>query len=163
MNFRSFKNVLATIGTVLAMGFATSASAGCIQGCEMVTPPVPNMGITVQGWVNSGAVGIGQTTGTGKKVTGEVVTVTDEMFTLGANTFLTGNANPACVGPCQDSGSTLSIIGSSRVGAASVGYAQNDGGCASNSCAPTSSVSQTGTNAIFRASLMQTFRATAAP
>jgi hypothetical protein len=122
------------------------------------------MGITVQGWVNSGAIGIGETTGIGKKVTGEVVTKTEELFTLGADTFLTGNANPACTVNCSDSQSKLSIKGFSSVGAASVGYAQNDGGCASNSCAPnTASVSQTGTNAMFNSSLMQMWRGTPAP
>jgi hypothetical protein len=123
------------------------------------------MGLTVQGWVQSGAIGIGQTQGTGQTVTGEVVTMTDELFTLSANTFLTGNANPNCEVNCSDSGSTLSLTGFSKVGAASVGYAGFEGStCGTGTCQPSAtSVSQTGTNSMFNASLYQTWQGTPMP
>jgi hypothetical protein len=164
---KSFKKLfLSFAATVaLALGFATSASAGCDYGLECITvnttttPPAvaAPMGITISGWTQSGAVGVGQTTGSGRIVTGEVVTMTNEKFTLGATTFVTGNANPNCSVACADSQSRLSIEGTSMAGAASVGYASGNG------TTPVSSISQTGTNAAFTSSLMQKWTPTPAP
>jgi hypothetical protein len=170
---RSFKSILASFA-LAALGIlgATSATAQvaqttCVSGCMPTTPSVPSMGITVQGWTLSGAVGSGETTGIGKLVTGEAVTMTDEKFTLGADTFLTGNANRECTVNCSDSQSRLSIMGTSMVGAATVGYAQNDGsvtGCGTPACAPrAASLSSSGTNAMFKSSLMQHWTGTPAP
>lgn len=171
---RSFKSILASFA-LAALGIlgATSATAQvaqttCVSGCMPTTPSVPSMGITVQGWTLSGAVGSGETTGIGKLVTGEAVTMTDEKFTLGAETFLTGTAFPErCEVNCADAQSKLSITGYSMVGAATVGYAQNDGsvtGCGTPACAPrTASLSNSGTNAMFKSSLMQHWTGTPAP
>lgn len=174
MNFRSFlKNALLSIAAVTVIAFTGVASAQVAQtttpctGCLPPAPTVPSMGITVEGWTQSGAVGVAETTGFGKVVTGQVVTMTDEKFTLGAETFLTGNANPDCAVNCADSQSKLSIKGTSMVGAASVGYASNDGsatGCGTTACPPTAaSISSTGTNAMFKSSLMQKWTGTPAP
>lgn len=169
MNFRSFRSILASIGAVALMAFASVASAQVqttsqtpCNGCTTPTPTVPSMGITVGGWVQSGAVGIGETTGFGRTVTGDVATMTDEKFTLGAETFLTGNANPECAVDCRDSQSKLSITGFSKVGAVSYGRATGEGMPTGN--APVAaSMSSTGTNSMFGASLNQRWVGTAAP
>jgi hypothetical protein len=130
---------------------------------------MPGMGLTTEGWVNSGGVGVGETNGIGSKITGQVVTRTDELFKLTTDSFLTGNANKDCVANCSDSQSKLGISGFSTVGAASVGYAENSGGCATGTCGTgangngTFSQSRTGTNAMFKASLMQKWVGTPAP
>jgi len=158
--------LLSAVAAIAFAGTATAQTATCVSGCQPPPLPIaPPMGLTVQGWVQSGAVGIGQTNGVGQHVTGEVVTVTDELFTLGADTFLTGNANPDCTVNCSDSQSKLSITGFSKVGAASVGYASFDGSsCATGNCPlGASSVSQTGTNGMFKASLFQNWQGTPMP
>lgn len=167
---RSLKLFFASIAAFAALAFTGVASAQVTttsqtpcSGCLPPAPTAPSMGITVEGWTLSGAVGVGETTGFGNKaVTGEVVTVTDEKFTLGAETFLTGNANPNCTVDCSDSQSKLSITGTSMVGAAAVGYAKGEGMPSGNSPVA-ASISSTGTNAMFKSSLMQKWTGTPAP
>lgn len=164
--FKSFRALLASVILVAGLGVAASVSAQCVSGCLPETPSVPDMGLTVQGWTQSGAVGVGETSGLGKVVTGEVMTMTDELFKLSADTFLTGNANPDCGIDCKDSQSKLSITGYSKVGAASVGFASTDGStaCGTTSCVPkASSISTTGTNAMFKSSLYQQWQGTVMP
>ena len=166
---RSLKSILLAFAAVAALAFtgvasAQQATSTCVSGCLPPAPVAPAMGITVGGWVQSGAVGVGETTGIGNKaVTGEVVTRTDEKFTLGATTFLTGTAYPdRCSVNCADAQSKLEITGTSLVGAASVGYAKGEGMPTGN--APVAaSMSSTGTNGMFNASLMQRWVGTPAP
>lgn len=164
-----FKKVILSLSAVAAMAFASSASATCVQNCPpTTTPPVmPSMGLTIQGWSSTGAASLGETTGYGKVVTGEVVTTTNEQMQLGAESFLTGNNNPDCNIDCRDSQSKLSIKGISGAGAQTVGYAKNDGtatGCGTNACPPTAaSMSQSATKLNFMGSVGQGWTFTPAP
>ncbi len=163
--FNNFRALLAVVVMMAGLGFATSASAQCVSGCLPETPAAPPMGLTVQGWTQSGAVGVGETTGVGQNVTGQTLTKTEELFKLSADTFLTGNANPACTVDCKASQSKLSITGFSSVTAGAIGTSSFDGSsCATGTCPlGASSISKTGTNAMFKSSLFQQWQGTVMP
>lgn len=153
-SFFKFKTLWVAFVAVLSMSFAGLAAA---QSTLPSSPGVTIHGITVGGWVMTGAVGFGETRGTGQLVTGQVVTMTEERFTLDNETLLVRNDNPGCIADCSDTQSRMTAVGSIMASAASNGMSSNSGtSCGANPCPPTiSSMSQTGTNLMFNASLFR--------
>lgn len=104
------------------------------------TPPAP-IGLSVTGWQQSASIGQGQNAGGDGK--GTVQTVADGFFRIGAESYLTGNANPGCVVDCSNTQAKLWISGEQITGARATNQGVGN--------APVSSTA--GTNGMFNASL----------
>ena len=118
-----------------------------------IAPAPQPIGLSVTGWNLSSSIGQGYNQGGDGK--GTVVTFADGFFSLGAESFLTGNSNPNCTADCASTQAKLWITGQQMTGARS----QNQG--IGTLTAPVASIA--GTNGMFTASLKTTWVYTAPP
>lgn len=114
--------------------------------------PMPGgLGLTIGGWSQSSGISTGQVTGGDGR--GVVSTVTEGGIKLKAESFVTGNNNPACTVACSDSQTKLSILGELLAG----GRVSNQG------VGPGLVTSTMGTNQMMSGSVNMFFAPTPAP
>ncbi len=112
--------------------------------------PAP-IALNVSGWEQTSSIAQGYNTGGDGN--GKVETLADGFFRIGADSYLTGNANAGCTANCSDTQAKLWIIGEQITGARSTNQGVGNG--------VISSVA--GTNGVFNASLRTSWTFAPAP
>ncbi len=149
----AFAAAIAVIGATSVAQAQSTALPGVTVSSTTIAPAPAPIGLMVTGWNMSSGIGQGYNIGGDGK--GTANTYADGFFSLGAESFLTGNSNPNCTVDCASTQAKLWIIGSQNTGA----HSMNQGvGSQTNPV-----VSVAGTHGIFNASLQTQWKFTPAP
>lgn len=133
---------------------STTTLPGTTTTTGSIAPAPAPIGLSVTGWQLSSSIGQGYNVG-GDQTKQGVITFADGFFSLGADSYLTGNSNPNCTADCASTQAKLWITGQQMTGA----RAFNEG--IGTQTAPIASIA--GTNGMFSASLKTSWVYTAPP